>query len=280
MVVNRGERVNMKKTICIIITTCLIICSVSFAHEPIHAYAGSVTASYTAVEALQVLLAALGIKTATQIASNDVSFYNLIIDTLNKYKNGFGNDVANSIVKSKGTLELTKTLTDNLMRWRDETYTEAGSYSKTFDITSTEELHTLADVKRIVPSLKDFAIKYNNSTDEAETYFQNFLFQCKQRGYSYISIIHNIKSISSRYYHDVYIVGSKVNTPFHYVGGHNSYFTNDQTAYYLMIEADPAIGCTLYQSYERLNVGDFVVWIGSRLNIQWSQMMLCSLSAP
>ena len=44
------------------------------------------------------------------------------------------------------------------MGWRDETYTESGSYSKTFDITATEELHTLADVKRIVPVLKDFAI--------------------------------------------------------------------------------------------------------------------------
>lgn len=256
MVANRGERVYMKKTICIIITTCLIIFSVSFAHEPIHVEASAAT--YTAVEALQVLLAALGIKTATQIASNDVSFYNLIVDTLNKYKNGLGNDVANSIVKSKGTLELTKTLTDNLMRWRDETYTESGSYSKTFDISSAVELHTLADVKRLVPAIKDFAIKYNNSTDEAETYFQNFLLQCKQRGYNYISIIHNVKNISSTYFHHVYIVGSKVNTPFYYVGGYDSSFQNGQIAFYLYLECSTNIGGILHTSEERSNVGNYV----------------------
>lgn len=226
----------MKKTICIIITTCLILCSASVAHEPIHAEAGGITATYTAVEALQVLLAALGIKTATQIASNDVSFYQLIIDTLNKYKNGLGNDVANSIVKSKGTLELTKTVTDNLMRWRDETYTESGGYSKTFDITAKQELRSLDDVKKLVPSIQALNIQRNKSSDEAKLYFETFLNECRKRGYNYISIIHNVKYYSNlplKYYHYVYIVGSKVNTPFHYEGGYYSHFTNGQTAYYL-----------------------------------------------
>lgn len=237
----------MKKTICIIITTCLIICSGSFAHEPIHAYAGSVTATYTAVEALQVLLAALGIKTATQIASDDVSFYNLIVDTLNKYKNGLGNDVANSIVKSKGTLELTKTLTDNLMRWRDETYTESGSYSKTFDITATQEIHSLDDVKNLVPVIKDFQIRYNGSASEADTYFKTFLNQCSQKGYKYISIIHCVKyykSLFPQYYHNVFIVGSKVSTPFHYEGGYYSHFSNGEMAYYLELTGTNGDGTT------------------------------------
>lgn len=254
----------MKKTICIIITTCLIICSASFAHEPIHAYAGSVTASYTAVEALQVLLAALGIKTATQIASDDVSFYNLIVDTLNKYKNGLGNDVANSIVKSKGTLELTKTITDNLMSWRDETYTESGGYSKTFDITATEELHTLADVKRLVPAINDFEIRKAGSASDAETYFQTFLTQCRQRGYMYISIIHNVKyypSLSPQYYHTVYIVGSKVKNPYYYVGGYYSHFTNDSTSYYIELAGGNGDGKTyipMQDAVESISVGTYV----------------------
>ena len=246
----------MKKTICIIITTCVIICSVPLIHEPIHAEASAAT--YTAVEALQVLLAALGIRTNTHISADDVNLLPLIVGTLNNYKNGLGDAVSHAITISKGSLQLTKSVVDDLMGWRDETYTETGGYSKSFDITATEELHTLADVKRIVPVLKDFSIKYNNSTDEAETYFQNFLLQCKQRGYNYISIIHNIKSISSRYFHDVYIVGSKVNTPFHFVGGYNSYFTNDQTAFYVMIEAETLTGSTLYSTVERSNVGDYV----------------------
>lgn len=246
----------MKKTICIIITTCLIIFSVSFAHEPIHAEASAAT--YTAVEALQVLLAALGIRTNTHISSDDVNLLPLIVGTLNNYKNGLGNAVSHAITISKGSLQFTKSVFDDLMSWRDETYTDSGGYSKIFDITATEELHTLADVKRLVPALKDFAIKYNNSTNEAETYFQNFLLQCKQRGYNYISIIHNVKYLSSRYYHHVYVVGSKVNTPFHYVGGYNSYFTNEQIAFYVMIESESHSGSTLYSSVERANVGDYV----------------------
>ncbi len=246
----------MKKTICIIITTCLIICSASFSYEPIHAEAS--VATYTAVEALQVLLAALGIRTNTHISADDVNLLPLIVGTLNNYKSGLGDAVSHAITISKGSLQLTKSVVDDLMGWRNETYTESGSYSKSFDISATEELHTLADVKRLVPEIKDFAIKYNNSSDEAETYFQNFLLQCKQRGYGYINIIHNVKLISSRYYHHVYIVGSKVNKPFYYVGGHNSHFTNNQTAFYLMIEAETTIGGTLYPTNERIDVGDYV----------------------
>lgn len=246
----------MKKTICIIITTCLILCSASFAHEPIHAEASAAT--YTAVEALQVLLAALGIRTNSHISADDVNLLPLVVGVLNNYKNGLGNAVSHAITISKGSLQLTKSVVDDLMGWRDETYTETGGYSKTFDITATEELHSLADVKRIVPSLKDFAIKYNNSTDEAETYFQNFLLQCKQRGYNYISIIHNLLYSNKKYFHDVYIVGSKVNKPFYYVGGYNSHFTNDQTAFYLMIEAETTIGGTMYPTKERIDVGDYV----------------------
>lgn len=235
----------MKKTICIIITTCLIICSASFTHEPIHAEASAAT--YTAVEALQVLLAALGIRTNTHISSDDVNLLPLIVGTLNNYKQGLGNAVSHAITISKGSLELTKSVVDDLMGWRDETYTEAGGYSKTFDITSTEELHTLADVKRLVPSIKDFAIKYNNSIDESETYFQNFLLQCKQKGYNYISIIHNVKyydTVAPNYFHNVYVVGSKIDTPFHYEGGYNSTFTNGQKAYYITLEGANGDGKT------------------------------------
>lgn len=248
----------MKKTICIIITTCLIVCSATFAHEPIHVEASAAT--YTAVEALQVILAALGIKTATQIASDDVSFYNLIVDTLNKYKNGLGNDVANSIVKSKGTLELTKTITDNLMSWRDDTYTESGGYSKTFDITATEELHTLADVKRLVPAIQGLPIKYNGSEADAETQFHNFLIECRKRGYTYISIIHNVKDYQPDIRHTVFIVGSKVKTPFSYVGGYYSHFANGSMAYYLTLEGGNGGGTFLpmQDAVESQEVGMYV----------------------
>lgn len=235
----------MKKIICIIITTCLILCSASFAHEPIHAEASAAT--YTAVEALQVLLAALGIRTNTHISSDDVNLLPLIVGTLNNYKNGLGDAVSHAITISKGSLQLTKNIVDSLMGWRDETYTESGGFSKSFDITATQELHSLEDVKNLVPAIKDFQIRYNGSSAEAETYFNTFLNQCSQRGYKYISIIHCVKyykSLFPQYYHNVFIVGSKVSTPFHYEGGYYSHFSNGEMAYSLELTGTNGDGTT------------------------------------
>ena len=235
----------MKKTICIIITTCLIICSASFAHEPIHAEASAAT--YTAVEALQVLLAALGIRTNTHISADDVNLLPLIVGTLNNYKKGLGDAVSHAILISKGSLALTKSVINDLMGWRDETYTESVSYSKTFDIMATQEIHSLDDVKNLVPAIKDFQIRYTGSAAEAETYFETFLNQCAQKGYKYISIIHCVKyfkSLFPQYYHNVFIVGSKVSTPFHYEGGYYSHFSNGEMAYYLELTGTNGDGTT------------------------------------
>ncbi len=256
----------MKKIICIIITTCLIICSIFFAHEPIHAEASAAT--YTAVEALQVLLAALGIRTNTHISSDDVNLLPLIVGTLNNYKSGLGDAVSHAITVSRGALQLTKSVVDDLMGWRDETYTETGSYSKTFDITATEELHTLADVKRLVPDIQGFEIRYNGSGADAETQFHNFLNECRTRGYTYISIIHKVAyyaSLPVKYRHTVFIVGSKVNTPYSYVGGYYSHYTNGSMSYYLTLEGGNSDGVSYIPMQNAVESEEVGQYVGSNL---------------
>lgn len=260
MVVNRGESVHMKKTICIIITTCLIICSASFTHEPIHAEASAAT--YTAVEALQVLLAALGIRTNTHISSDDVNLLPLIVGTLNNYKNGLGNAVAHAITISKGTLQLTKSVVDDLMGWRDETYTESTDYSKSFSINVAIDKLTFEKVKELCPAMQGIIYTYDGDSTSINGRFLEFVDNAKKAGFTYFSIIHNVKryfDYSTPYYRNyIFVCASKVNTPFRYDGGYNSVFTNDSIVRYIQFEQATDTSGYFRPMREEIGVGMYV----------------------